>query len=238
MNFLDNKYSKWYRNIINQASNRATNGYCEKHHILPKSLGGNNTKSNLVSLTAREHFICHWLLTKMTEGDARTKMIYALYRMRSGAPAKKMERYTTKITSKVYENLRGQLKVSDETKQKMRKPKSESHRANISKSRKGISFSEEHIANMSSSHKGKPSYTRSSETKEKNRAARIGMVLPTEWRQNISASHKGQVAWNQGKTMSDEWKAARPWHQCSKCGKKSQNLTVIKRYHNENCKCQ
>ena len=63
--FLQNKYTKWYFNIISKAQNRDTLGYVEKHHIIPKSLGGNNEQTNLVKLTAREHFVCHWLLTKM-----------------------------------------------------------------------------------------------------------------------------------------------------------------------------
>jgi 5-methylcytosine-specific restriction endonuclease McrA len=37
-------------------------GYKEIHHILPKSLGGSNDKSNLVELTAREHYIVHMLI--------------------------------------------------------------------------------------------------------------------------------------------------------------------------------
>lgn len=58
-------YQKIYDNIIhNRLLNSITDGYTECHHILPKSLGGSNDKSNLINLTAREHFICHLLLTK------------------------------------------------------------------------------------------------------------------------------------------------------------------------------
>ena len=39
--------------------------YCETHHIIPKSEGGSNDKSNLVNLTAREHYIAHLLLWKI-----------------------------------------------------------------------------------------------------------------------------------------------------------------------------
>ena len=38
---------------------------CEEHHIIPRCLGGSDDKSNLVKLTAKEHFICHLLLTKI-----------------------------------------------------------------------------------------------------------------------------------------------------------------------------
>lgn len=77
-NFIVNKYYFWYYKII---SNRITNepiGYVEKHHIIPKCLGGTNSKLNLVKLTAREHFICHVLLTKMTKGEDNKKMRRAL----------------------------------------------------------------------------------------------------------------------------------------------------------------
>ena len=61
--YLENKYTRWYYAIIiaAQSQNRKKNNgvYYENHHILPKSLGGDNSKDNLVNLTAREHFICH-----------------------------------------------------------------------------------------------------------------------------------------------------------------------------------
>jgi len=39
--FLKNKYTKWYFNIVSAAQNRDISGYTEEHHIIPKSLGGN-----------------------------------------------------------------------------------------------------------------------------------------------------------------------------------------------------
>jgi hypothetical protein len=75
--FLNNKYRRWYFNIIQNRLLNPTTGYTERHHILPKSLGGSNDRSNLVALTAREHYLCHLLLIKMTEGSARTAMLRA-----------------------------------------------------------------------------------------------------------------------------------------------------------------
>lgn len=70
---LSNKYTRWYVNIIQQALLRnPIDGYVEKHHILPKcfKMGGERDRDNLVLLTAREHFICHKLLTRMTDNKA------------------------------------------------------------------------------------------------------------------------------------------------------------------------
>lgn len=101
---LTNKYSKTYFAITSNAKQRTTEGYTELHHIIPQSMGGSNDKENLVELTAREHFICHWLLVKMTEGDDRSKMLYALKGMK--AENKHQQRYHTKITARVYETYR------------------------------------------------------------------------------------------------------------------------------------
>ena len=79
MIFISNKYTIWYNSIINNAKTRTITGYTEKHHIIPKSLGGANTKENLVELTAKEHFICHLLLTRMVEGNSKKKMTFAVW---------------------------------------------------------------------------------------------------------------------------------------------------------------
>jgi len=100
-----NKYKKWYNNIIASAKIRVLEGYLESHHILPKRLGGSNDSTNLVNLTAREHFICHWLLTKIyCKGEEHWKMLNALRIMR--AENTNQVRYETKITSRVYEKLK------------------------------------------------------------------------------------------------------------------------------------
>lgn len=96
--FLQNKYSKWYFNIIeNAVSRERINGYTEVHHIVPKSMGGNNESNNLVILTAREHFICHLLLVKAVSHEYKKKMNFAFWRMCNVS----VKRY--KPTAKQYE---------------------------------------------------------------------------------------------------------------------------------------
>ena len=47
--------------------------YVEKHHILPRSMGGTNAPSNLVIFTAREHFLAHWLLYRIYRTPAMAR---------------------------------------------------------------------------------------------------------------------------------------------------------------------
>jgi hypothetical protein len=105
-----NKYTKWYSAITTNAKQRQLDSYTERHHILPESLGGPDTVDNLVDLTAREHFICHWLLTKIySTGEEHWKMLNALRMMRAENPNQK--RYQTKITGRVYAKLKEEYSI-------------------------------------------------------------------------------------------------------------------------------
>ena len=58
-------YQLHYDAIISRAQRRVLTGYFEIHHIIPRSLGGTDDASNLVNLTAREHYVVHQLLVKI-----------------------------------------------------------------------------------------------------------------------------------------------------------------------------
>jgi hypothetical protein len=59
-------YQKIYNLLIQKAKNRnAIDGYKESHHILPRCMGGSDEPENLVDLTAKEHFVAHFLLAKI-----------------------------------------------------------------------------------------------------------------------------------------------------------------------------
>ncbi len=95
-------YKKVYESIIQRRlENPLSEGeYGEKHHILPRSLGGSNKKENIVRLTAREHFICHALLAEMYEKETVEwyKMNHAFMMMKGTSDNQK--RY---FNSKLYE---------------------------------------------------------------------------------------------------------------------------------------
>ena len=123
----DNKYCKWYFNIIDNAlargwTKKTSQVYVESHHIIPKSILKNN---DTVILTAREHFICHLLLPKFLEGQYKYKMLTAAIGMKR--KSKRTEfRY---INSRLYNQIK-----SEYGKYRKELWKNEEYRIKVSKS--------------------------------------------------------------------------------------------------------
>ena len=82
-------YKKIYEQLIAKASGRKTEKdiYYEKHHIVPRCLGGTDEDLNLVNLTAEEHFVAHQLLVKIYPNDK--KLMSALSKMCSSSSKNK-----------------------------------------------------------------------------------------------------------------------------------------------------
>lgn len=78
-------YSRIYNELINKRKQFIVddNIYSEKHHIIPKSLGGSDNISNIVKLTAREHYIAHMLLVEIHKNDKNSyaKMLHSFMYM-------------------------------------------------------------------------------------------------------------------------------------------------------------
>lgn len=71
-------YQRIYDELMEFRKTNFVNGYSERHHIKMRSLGGSDEESNLVRLTAREHYIAHLLLTKF---NSCTQTACALWMM-------------------------------------------------------------------------------------------------------------------------------------------------------------
>lgn len=242
MIFINNKYTRIYYEIIENARSRTLpdDVYTERHHIIPQSFyksrsktgwlsGDYNSKTNLIRLTAREHYICHRLLTKMTEDIALYKMANAMRRFAHSPKTKQF------VNSRTYEHISNlQSKVmkgrpcSTETREKIRQgnlnrpPMAEETRRKLSEAvnrRKG--FTPEGRARVIAANTGR---VHSEETKQKLREARArqverqGDTMPAKARAKLSLAAKGRVladdhkekiaAANRGKTRSKEVKQA------------------------------
>lgn len=83
-------YNQLIKRAVDESRKKVKNGvYYELHHIIPKCLGGQDTQSNLVLLTAREHLLAHWLLALIHNNY---KLWCAFYMMCNGAKNNKVER--------------------------------------------------------------------------------------------------------------------------------------------------
>lgn len=80
-------HKKIYDAIIDRAKERVLVEYSERHHIIPRCMGGNDEDTNLVDLTPEEHFLCHVLLVKIY--PECTKLIYAVNMMCRGHKGKR-----------------------------------------------------------------------------------------------------------------------------------------------------
>jgi hypothetical protein len=228
--FTNKFYSKVYFSTIEKAKQRGwkkARGR-ERHHIIPQSLGGSNEKDNLVYLSCREHFLCHWLLLKITEGENHHKMRYALMGMR--AENEHQERYHTKLTARIYERYRiehaeyhsqfmksknlvpwnkGGVEITNEHRENLRKAartrnidplkQAEGQRKRVEKIL-GQKRSEETRKLMSLKAKGKPKGPMSEEEKLKRSITMTGQKKTKSHATNVANAVLGNISINKDNT--------------------------------------
>ena len=102
-------YQKAYDSLVQKNRTFSKGEYFETHHKVPKCMGGTDDANNLVNLTAREHYIAHLLLVKITEVGGNTqaheKMLYAFNCMKWGRC--EGER-SFRFNSRLYQSLKEQ----------------------------------------------------------------------------------------------------------------------------------
>ena len=107
--FLKNKYTRWYHSLmqktVGEGRVREHAWQYHLHHILPHCLGGSDLEDNLVLLTPREHYISHLLLTQMTKGRARSKMVFAFFRFKP----RKADKWSSRAYARHIDTLKGTL---------------------------------------------------------------------------------------------------------------------------------
>lgn len=165
------------RLIANAQKRKGVDGYCEKHHILPKALGGSDDSSNIVALTAREHFVAHMLLAYMYGGS----MWFAVVCMKG-----KEERY---INSRLYEKVRKEISLVQIGKKHTpeRIAKRTLHWSTDLNPAKTPEF-RKYISNKQS---GEGNVSKRQDVKAKISKALTGRLLSAETKAKMSASRQG-----------------------------------------------
>ena len=249
--FNDSKYTQWYKNIIGIATTRLLSGYKETHHIIPKSLGGDNSDSNLVHLTAKEHYIVHLLLPYMVIDPLHKKKMWGALRCMSKMIYKTHNRYvgSARFYQKAKENTdfglgnRGRKQSAEEIQKR-------------AFALKGHTVSAETRQKIGDANRGRIMQTRSAETRQKLSEAGKGRIVSAETKKKLSESsklrgHKGfKGKGSRGTASAESWSKyhatiserptdwsmkKRPQVTCPHCNKTG-DISGMKRYHFDKCK--
>jgi len=220
-------YERIYNQIIERANNRIIEGYTEKHHIIPKCMGGNDIKTNIVRLTPKEHYLCHRLLCEIY--PSKNGLVFAYWMMCKAASKGQEREY--RITAREYERLRVEY-------------------SRVLKERpiwnKGLTKEDERVAKYGNAKRWNSGLKKGEnpildELHRKATESRKGKPLSNNHKTNISKALKGRLVSDETKQkLAESLKGNLPskyWkmHICPKCGKIGKGPNM-KRYHFENCR--
>jgi len=199
-------YSAHYDRLIARAREHTLVGYKERHHVLPRCMGGGNEHENLVYLTAEEHYVAHQLLVKMYPGIPG--LVWGALRLaRKCFNNKAYGWLRRKHAIAASEAMRGR-RHSPESRAKMSaiqlalktrlgKKHSSETRAKISASQLGKKHSPEHIEKMAAALRGKkhsPEAKARMSVAQRGNKNNLGKTLSPETREKIAAAHRGMKA--------------------------------------------
>ncbi len=191
-------YNKHYLLLIERAKTRKLDGYLEKHHIVPRCMGGSDELTNLVKLTPEEHYVAHQLLVKIYPENH--KVVFAAQMMAAASN-------THTRNNKLYGWLRKRLSIalSESNRGIRRSPETEFKKG---KFHTGKPFKKGHIPWM----KGKRGFISKDgleKIRESNRRCKKGLGLhrTPDQKKNISAARIGKATGSSNGMSSAENRA-------------------------------
>lgn len=206
-------YTQIYSNLClrGMVSNRKKSNihYYENHHYLPASLGGLKNKSNMVLLTAREHYIAHFLLYKIYKQNGMKtemhKMVKAWNMMGCNKTGKRHNSHTFAIARKLLSKTLSELQTGKKLNLTVEQIKAKADRMKGNKINKGMKHTKKTNKANSMRNKGENNAmygkTHSAEAKQKIREKAIGRVWTEEAKEKVSITLK-----QLNKNMSEERK--------------------------------
>lgn len=211
-------YFKIYDSLMQRSLNRNLEGYSEKHHIIPKCIGGNDLPENLVKLTAKEHYIAHRLLVEMYPSEKKLK--YAFWMMCT-MKTESQDRY--RVSSRAYEYAKLLVSTKSEaTKQKISESLKHSYDIGIRKKRTGMKMPKSFGEAISNAKKGMVGTNK-------------GIPMSDTQKEKIRNTLKGHEVSDSTRNKISETLLNRPVLTCPHCGRQSRG-TCFPKFHFENCK--
>ena len=216
-------YKKHYEKLSSKARNRSIlkSEYKEVHHIIPKCMGGDDSKDNLISLFPEEHLVAHLLLVKIYPDNQ--KLIYAANMMTNfhSIDNKKYAWVRKQISNSMKENnpmhdLEVRKKVGDKIKGQV--PWNKGLDKTDLRVQKGI-------------------YERTEECREKSRQARLGKPLKESTKQILREQRVGKPNFKNGKEVlliSPEGEEILVKHKIAqKCNELGISYKALNKFRNE-----
>lgn len=233
-------YQKHYDLLIHRSKNRIIDGYVEKHHIIPKCIGGSDTLSNIAILTPEEHYLAHLLLIKIYPTER--KLVFAALMMsvnnkkqgrnnksygwvrRKCAEALVGSTHTAETRRKLSELSKGRKQTDEQIKQRVETRMLNSDCWHSDETRHKIS-----LANTGKIH--------SEKSKKKMSESKLGRVVSVETRRKISKIHKGKIVSSETKELLSQIRKGKSQQilTCPHCNKQG-GISNLRRYHFDNCK--
>ena len=210
-------YTAHYNRLIERARYRVIEGYSERHHVLPRCMGGGNEPWNIVSLTAEEHYVSHQLLVKMYPQQGG--LVHAACFMSKRATGNKAYGWLRRRNAIVLSNaLRGKkrppevgLKISITHKLRGNKPKDTPEiRAKMAATLRGMPKSAEHVAKVAAAQRGVKRKPCSQEKKDRLAISMLGNTYGIGYRhtpealEKIAAASRRQGRWSMPQETRDK----------------------------------
>ena len=217
-------YLRHYNALIDRARGRTLTGYVERHHVVPRCMGGSDDPSNLVCLTPEEHFVAHQLLVKI-HPEAKG-LANAVWRMTSNKHHKNNKRYgwlRKKHAKSISEQLKGIKRGTF----------SEDHIRKLSEAKIGRTLSDEQKQKIGSS---VAAYARTDAARKKTSAVHSGRKRSNKTKSKISQALAGKQksAEHVAKFAAAQRGKPQPVVICPHCGKQG-GKPIMTRYHFDKC---
>lgn len=229
-------YKKIYDNLIESANiNPKEDRYKELHHIIPLCMGGSDENDNKVFLTARQHYLAHWLLYKIYRTSSLVHAWHSMSRIGKGQEERKINSHLFEYCKKERSKLLS-IQYSGEGNNFYNKKHSPESLQLMSEKLKGRKASKETKQLMSLQRKG---VKKTEEHKKK--IGRKGLVSL----KNIITGESIRIlkeeldSYDQSiwinpytyKCLTNKEKL-----KCDICGKVGKNNSTFKRWHFNNCR--